>query len=129
MSDSNRGENGSGFVTRDEFYVAIKDLAQGLEKRLDKMSSQIQGVEGNSKPNFATMASWASVIITVFALLGGSASYYFNVRIALLDQARKDTSEQINTRIERLENIDDESRMDEIRRYRELLHDKLKEKE
>lgn len=124
-----KGDNGNGFVTRDEFYAAIKDLANGLERRLDKMSSQIQSVEGTAKPNFATMASWASVIITVFALLGGSASYYFNVRIALLDQARKDTSEQINTRIERLENIDDESRMDEIQRYRDLIHDKLKEME
>lgn len=125
----NAGDNGNGFVTRDEFYAAIKDLATGLEKRLDKMSNQIQGVEGSAKPNFATLASWASVILTMVALLGGATSYFFNVRIALLDQARKDTFDQLNTRIERLENIDDENRMDEVQRYRDLIHDKLNKSE
>lgn len=113
------------FLTRTEFRDEIRELLQGLERRLDNMSRQIQSVEGATKPNFASWASWASVVITIVGLLCGGMFYHFNSKIESGDQNRKDTFHQINTRIERVENNADENLMDEVRRYRDLVHDKL----
>lgn len=113
------------FLTRTEFRDEMRELLHGVERRLDNMSRQIQSVEGAAKPNFASWASWASVVITIVGLLCGGMFYHFNSKIESGEQNRKDTFHQINTRIERLENIQDEDRIDEVRRYRDLIHERV----
>lgn len=117
-----QNETGNGFVTRQEFSQAIRELGQELGSRIDQMSHDIRSVEKVSQPSFATMASWAGVIVMLAGTLGTGLFFYFNQRIDDSNKTRIENYNQVNTRIERLENLQDQALHDDLNRYKDELH-------
>lgn len=103
----------------------VKDFVASVDTKLYNLSKDIRAVDKGSAPNFATMASWASVIIAAVAMLCAGCFYHFNTRFALIDQSRRETFDQMNTRIERMENLHDAQVQADLERYKNMLNEKL----
>jgi len=98
------------YVTRSEFAEFRDDVQASLKSISDKLDAKTQ-------PNWSALG----VASTLLIVLCGSMFYYFNLRHELQDASRKEMWSQINTRIERVENLNDADAQDLKRRYRDSL--------
>lgn len=98
------------FITRSEFGAFAKDVTNELKSIGDKLDSK-------TRPNWSAVGVGLSLII----VLCGAMFYYFNTRMALQAGFEQQSWVQTNTRIERMENVQDRTKEDLARRYLDYI--------
>lgn len=103
-------ENEGQFVTRTEFSAFAKEV-----------TNELKGIAGmldaKTRPNWSALGVGVAVLIA----LCGAMFYYFNMRIALAEASAKEHNHQMNVRVERIENKQDDEDRDYKIRYRDLM--------
>lgn len=98
------------YVTRGEFTAFAKEVTGELKTIVDKLDTK-------TRPNWTAVGVGIGVVIA----LCGAMFYYFNTRFALAEQAAREYNVQMNVRVERVENKQDEDDRDYKTRYRDIM--------
>lgn len=108
----------------------IAQLRKDFTDAFRQLSSTIEMVNTRTieraAPSLANMAAWATVVLMLVGIVGTGLFFYINKRFELGEVSRVENFNQFNTRIERVENIQDDNAKDEMKRYRDLLDEKLR---
>lgn len=101
-----------------KLVTSVQEMSERTDAKLDSLRKDVRA---ETRPNWAAVALGVAI---VSSLIGGMF-HHFNTRFELQSAAQREFWLQTNTRVERLEDNQDDLLKDEVRRYRDIIQEKI----